>query len=196
MSDADKKALWDRWGALTVSLLSMRVAIEREHALWEHLDVTNRAETRIKSSVGGKFKIKITDHAAALEDQSTLASAALVLSYSMAEAAALERLGLDSRKVHGIEEWGARLLESNTSSWDDVEGGLAGVVEVAVIRNLVVHGPLTIDAASAKRLRKAGCTTLDAGDQVVLDLDIVGGYRHRLRHLLEAGGLKRKRRAG
>jgi hypothetical protein len=65
-----------------------------------------------------------------------------------------------------------------------------------VIRNLVVHGSQALDDGSVKRLRKAGCTTLDVGDRVVLDLDIVSVYRHRLRHLLEAGGLKRIRRAG
>jgi hypothetical protein len=83
MSEPDEKALWSRWGALTASLLSTRIAIERERALWEHLDLTNRDAARITSSTSGKRTIKITHHAAALEDQSTLAAAALVLSYCL-----------------------------------------------------------------------------------------------------------------
>lgn len=34
-------ALWSRWGELTRSLISPRVAVERERSFWESLNITN-----------------------------------------------------------------------------------------------------------------------------------------------------------
>jgi len=126
-----------------------------------------------------------------LEDEATLVAATLVLSYALAESAALDKLGLESRRVSGIEDWGARLLEAAAKTWSDVEGGLAGIAEVGVMRNLVSHGANEVDAKSHARLAKAGSTSHALGSEVVLDYDRVTLYRARLRSLLVAGGLGR-----
>ena len=183
-------ALWARWGDLTRSLISTRVAIERERSFWESLNFTNRSNLKIKAKArGGGFTIRLVDHVRALDDEGTVLAAALVLSYSLAEAAANDRLGLDSRRVAGIEDWGGRLLKSVGAAWSQVEGGLAGAVEIGVIRNLIVHGADRVDEKSHQRLATAGCAQFEPGSPVRLDYDAVGVYRARLRSLLMVGGL-------
>lgn len=41
--------IWDRWGALTRSLISTRIAVERERSFWEGLNFTNRSQLKIKA---------------------------------------------------------------------------------------------------------------------------------------------------
>lgn len=183
-------ALWSRWGALTRSLISTRVAVERERSFWDSLNFTNRSNLRIKAKVrGGGFTIRLVDHVQALEDEGTVLAAALVLSYSVAESAATDHLGLNSRRVAGIEDWGGRLLKSADANWGQVEGGLAGAAEVGVIRNLIVHGAESVDVKSHQRLVAAGCTRLSPGSPLTPDYETIGLYRARLRSLLMTGGL-------
>lgn len=170
-------ALWARWGDLTRSLISTRVAVERERSFWESLNFTNRSNLKIKAKVrGGGFTIRLVDHVRALDDEGTVLAAALVLSYSLAESAANDRLGLDSRRVAGIEDWGGRLLKSVEADWSKVEGGLPGAVELGVVRNLIVHGADTVDHKSYQRLVAAGCRQYEPGSRVQLDYDAVGLY--------------------
>lgn len=182
--------LWVRWGELTRSLISTRVAVERERSFWESLNFTNRSNLKIKAKArGGVFPIRLVDHVKALDDEGTLLAAALVLSYALAESAVTDHLGLDSRGVAGIEDWGGRLLKSVDRGWGQVEGGLSGAVEVGVVRNLIVHGADAVDLKSHQRLLKAGCAEFEIGSPLALDHERVGVYRARLRSLLMAGGL-------
>jgi hypothetical protein len=182
--------LWTRWGALTRSLISTRVSVERERSFWEGLEFTNRSTLKIKAKVrGGAFTLRLVDHVQALDDEETLLAAALVLSYSLAESAVASHLGLDARRVAGIEDWGGRLLKSAGGDWGEVEGGRAGAVEVGVIRNLIVHGSDSVDPTSHQRLIEAGCDHFEVGSLVTLDYETVGVYRARLRSLLMTGGL-------
>jgi len=182
--------LWVRWGALTRSLISTRIAVERERSFWESLNFTNRSNLKIKAKArGGAFTIRLVDHVNALDDEGTVLAAALVLSYSLAESAVTDHLGLDSRRVAGIEDWGGRLLKAAGRDWSQVEGGLAGAVEVGVVRNLIVHGVDSVDAKSHQRLVAVGCGRFATGSPLALDYETVGVYRARLRSLLMAGGL-------
>lgn len=62
--------IWDRWGALTRSRMSTRVAIARERAFWEQLDITNRSTLKIKATVGEtRYPIRLVDHVSALDDE-------------------------------------------------------------------------------------------------------------------------------
>lgn len=182
--------LWDRWGALTRSLISTRIAVERERSFWENLNFTNRSNLKIKARVrGGAFTIRLVDHVKALDDEATVLAAALVLTYSVAESAVTDHLGLESRQVAGVEDWGGRLLKSVGRDWGQVEGGLAGAVEIGVVRNLIVHGVDKVDSKSHQRLLTAGCDRFETGSPLALDYETVGVYRTRLRSLLMAGGL-------
>lgn len=185
--------LWVRWGALTRSLISTRIAVERERSFWESLNFTNRSNLKIKAKArGGAFTIRLVDHVKALDDEGTVLAAALVLSYSLAESAVADHLGLDSRQVAGVEDWGGRLLRSAGRDWSQVEGGRPGAVEVGVVRNLIVHGVDKVDPKSHQRLVAAGCDRFEAGSPIALDYETVGVYRARLRSLLMTGGLGSK----
>jgi phage-related minor tail protein len=113
----------------------------------------------------------------------------LIHTYAIAEAAAAQRLTRNQRTIGAIEDWGTELLAAAGSSWDDVEDGLAGTVEVAVVRNACAHRSRFIDRASAKRLTNARVTALGEGDPVTLSYPTLRNYRRRLRLLLGAGGI-------
>ncbi|MFT3796973.1 hypothetical protein [Microbacterium sp.] len=171
-------------------MISTRVAVARERAFWDQLDFTNRSTLKLKAAVGEtKYPIRLVDHVSALEDEGTLMAATLVLSYALAESAVVDRLCLDSRSVAGIEDWGGRLLRTTGGNWSSVTGGLAGAVEVGVVRNVIVHGQSTIDEKNYTRLEKAGSQAFALGDVVELTYESVVAYRARLKSLLAVGGL-------
>ena len=70
-----------------------------------------------------------------------------------------------------------------------LKGGLAGAVEVAVVRNAYAHGGRRIDEPSARRLLAAGKTSPTRGDLVTLDYPTVKVFRGRLRALMSLGGV-------
>lgn len=101
--------LWVRWGALPRSLISTRIAVERERSFWKGLDFTNRSKLRIKAKArGGSLTSRLVDHVKALDDEGTVLAAALVLSYSLTEFAVTDHLGLDSRHVAGDRRLGRK----------------------------------------------------------------------------------------
>ena len=183
-------AVWEEWKRITRFLESARVAFARERDLWTSLKIVSADGVRFRGSPGkGGYRPGITDHLAAVEDEGVLYASVLIHSYAIAESAAAERLGADTRAIGGIEKWGARLLATTGESWESVVGGYAGVVEVAVVRNAFAHGARRIDGVAAKRLRAAGLTERGDGDLVALDYTTVKLYRWRLRSLLDVGGI-------
>ena len=133
----------------------------------------------------------LREHLSAVQSEDTLFGGVLIHSYALAEAAASDRLGVSSRTFTGIEDWGTRLLASNGETWDGVKDGLAGAVEVAVVRNAYAHGARDLDRGAAKRLRTAGRAEAATGDPVNLDYATLKRFRWRLRNLLGAGGVGR-----
>ncbi len=186
--------IWVRWGALTKSLISTRIAIERERSLWQDLDVTNTSQLKLKAAAhDSKLTVRLAEHVEALGDEDTILAATFVLSYALAEAEALTHLRLDARHTSGVEDWGTRLLLGAERTWSDVPDGLTGAVEVDVVRNLIVHGQTTLDEQSHTRLVKVGCMSYQVGDRIHLDFAQVAMYRTRLRDLLTTGGVGKKR---
>jgi hypothetical protein len=131
-------------------------------------------------------------HLDAVRDEEILLASVLIHSYALTEAAATERLGGDARDFGGIEDWGTRLLATTRSTWDSLEEGRAGVVEVAVVRNAYAHGSRRIDEFAANRLQAVGITSPTRGDLVTLDYPTVIAFRGRLRALMNRGGLGRE----
>ncbi len=189
--DAAAIAVWEEWGRITRFLESARVAFARERALWMSLKLVSADDVRFYASTtgGGKHRVGIPDHLAAIEDEDALYASVLIHSYAIAESAAADRLGADARNFGGIEKWGSRLLATTGESWESVLDGRAGVVEVAVVRNAYAHGARRIDGLAAKRLRGVGLTDRAEGDPVALDYPTLKLYRGRLRDLLNAGGI-------
>lgn len=179
--------MWEEWGRITSFLESARVAFARERDLWTSLKIVSADGVKFKGSTGkGGYRVGITNHLAAVEDEDVLYASVLIHSYAIAESAAAERLGADTRAIGGIEKWGERLLATTGMKWDAVEGGLAGAVEVAVVRNAYAHGARRIDA---KRLLAAGGAHLGEGELEGLSHAKLKVFRGRLKALLNAGGI-------
>ena len=118
-------------------------------------------------------KVGLEQHLDAVRDEETLLASVLIHSYALAETAAAERLGGDARDFGGIEDWGMRLLATTGSTWDSLNEGRAGAVEVAVGRNAYAHGGRRIDDAAANRLEAVGMTSPMRGYPVALDYPTV-----------------------
>ena len=181
---------FEAWGRLTRFLESARVAFARERDTWASLGIRGHERVRIAvPTPHGKYSVSLRKHIDAIEDADTLHGAVLVYSYAVAESAAAAHLGAAARSFGGIEDWGSRLLEAAGADWVAVTDGLAGAVEVAVVRNAFVHGSGILDAGAAKRLLKAGAVVRPEGSRVTLTYTELKQFRGRLLSLLNAGGV-------
>jgi hypothetical protein len=170
--------LWREWGRQTRFLESARLVFARERNLWASLDLRAAEEVQLSATTThGTYRVGLTQHLAAVHDEETLLASVLMHSYAFAEAAAAERLGEDAHAFKGIEDWGERLLATTGSTWECLSEGLAGAVEVAIVRNAYAHASSRIDGPAARRLCAAGTTHLKAGDNVSLDYRTLKVYR-------------------
>ena len=170
LDDPGLAPVWSEWDRLTRFLESARLAFAREHNLWTSLELRSSEDVKLSAATThGSYKVSLTEHLAAVRNQEILLASVLIHSYALAETAAVERLGGDARDFGGIEEWGRELLATTGSTWDSLSEGVAGVVEVAVVRNAYAHGGRRIDELAAKRLRAVGKTQPRADEVVVLD---------------------------
>ena len=149
---------WEEWAGVTRFLESTRLAFARETNLWTGLELdAPPEEVRISVNAGkGRFRVALDQHLATLGDQTILHASVLIHSYALAESAGAIKLGVDTRELRGIEDWGSQLLELNSRTWNKVHGGRAGAVEVAVIRNAFAHGTRRIDGLGSRRLADHG----------------------------------------
>jgi hypothetical protein len=191
--DCELVPVWREWRCLTRFLESARLAFARESNLWTSLELRSADEIKLSAATpSGTYKIGLQQHLDAVRDEEMLLASVLIHSYALAETAAAERLGGDARDFGGIEDWGTRLLATTGSTWGALTEGVAGAVEVAVIRNAYAHGGRRIDESAANRLRAVGMTSPARGDLVVLDYATVKVFRGRLRTLMDRGAVGRK----
>jgi hypothetical protein len=182
--------VWSEWGALTRFLESARLAYARERNLWNSLELADRESVVIVSTSGARrYEVSLDKHLSAVDDEVTLHASVLIHYYALAEAAACAHLNLDSRSAGGIEAWGRQLLEANNRSWADVLDGVAGAVELAVVKNAYSHGTRKISDRDASRLAGVVALPRSAGDSVSLTYDELRRYADRLRSLLRVGGV-------
>jgi hypothetical protein len=112
------------------------------------------------------YHVTVERHIDAMDDAETLHGSVLVHSYTLVEGGAVGDRPAIARRDRGF--WGARLLSTNDRDWTDVTGGLAGAVELAVVRNAIAHGSRTIHAAARARLLAAGARVNPVGSAVTL----------------------------
>lgn len=179
-------AVWDEWERLTRFLESTQLAYDREI---QSLSSLRGNSLTVRST--GPYEIQLDDHLDAVKDRDVLFASVLIHTYALAESAAAEHLAIPLRELDGIEEWGSTLLENADSSWEQVDGGKAGAVEVAVARNALAHATPSLDAQAVNRLRRAGARGHKIGDPVSLHYGTLQQYRKRLRVLLVVGGIRR-----
>jgi hypothetical protein len=183
-------ALWPAWGDVTRMLESTRLALTREQSVWTSLQLDSPQSARISVREGeSTYQVSLEQHLQALDETRLFYGAVLMLSYALAEAAALGSLGLDSRSVGGIEELGTRLLDARGEVWDNVKDHKGGAVEVAVARNLLAHGATTLDHPNVERLHSAGRMSWAIGDRMSVDYTVLDEYRARLRSLMRVAGI-------
>jgi hypothetical protein len=191
--DCELAPVWREWRRLTRFLESARVAFARESNLWISLELRSADEVKLSAATPhGSYKVGLQQHLEAVRDEEMLFASVLIHSYALAETAAAERLGSDARDFGGIEDWGTRLLATTGSTWGALKEGVAGAVEVAVVRNAYAHGSRRVDESAARRLRAVGMTSPALGDLIVLDYTTVKVFRGRLRTLMDRGGVGRK----
>lgn len=182
--------VFDEWGRITRFLESARLAFARERNLWARLEIATTDDVRLSAPAGqGIYKVRLSQHLAAVQDDEILFASVLIHSYALAAFAASDRLGVASRDLGGIEDWGARLLATTNKDWNDVNGQKAGAVEVAVVRNALAHGSRIIDQSAAVRLAAVGVSRYTVGDAVTLSHDDLREFRARLLSLLNIGGV-------
>jgi hypothetical protein len=154
------------------------------------LDIADLNDVVLQVAVSdGQYKITVGEHLDAIRDEEMLYASVLIHSYALAESIACDVLGQSPTAAGGIESWGERLLLANGKTWAAVKDGLAGAVEVAVVRNAFAHGTRRIEARMVKRLNKAGSPPRADGSSVSLTYEELRVYRARLRSLLRHGGL-------
>jgi hypothetical protein len=190
--DRELAPVWHEWRRLTRFLESARLAFARESNLWTSLELRSADEVKLSAATSdGTYRVGLQQHLEAVRDEEVLLASVLIHSYALAESAAAERLGEPARDFGGIEDWGTRLLATTDSAWRDLKDGLAGAVEVAVVRNAYAHGRRRIDGSAARRLRAVGMRSPALGDMVALNYPTVKVFRGRLRTLMDLGGVGR-----
>jgi hypothetical protein len=181
------EAVWAEWKRLTRFLHSAHLALQREAQLWSTLELASPEAVELLGGHGpSKYSVALADHVSAVQDDETLYTAVLFATYALVEATAADHLGIDSRDLGGIEDWGARFLGKVGKSWEDVLDGCAGSVEVAVVRNALAHGTRELDQGAANRLGQVG-SAWSLGPMPTLDYAGLQLYRSRLRSLLRQG---------
>lgn len=186
---APTSGLWYEWGRITRFLESARLAFARERNLWHSLEIERPSDIKLTAPAGqGNYKVALTDHLGAMDDEVTLFAAVLIQSYALAEFAAAKQLG--DKNIRRIEDWGKRLLAANGKSWADVVGDLPGAVQVAVVRNAFAHGTHTIDETAVNRLKDAGAPSPRVGTIVSLTYEELRQFRSCLLSLLRLGAVR------
>ena len=180
---------WLEWSRVTRFMESSRIAFTREASLWNGLELKDGpSKMKLLVPTGkGKYSVTLEQHLETLADQTMLFAGVLMHSYARAESAAADKLGVDLRRLSGIEDWGSRLLEAASASWTDVPGDRAGAVEVAVVRAAFAHGTRRVDRSGARRLEQAGVHHRPEGSPVTLSYEDVRDFRECLRKLLNLG---------
>jgi hypothetical protein len=192
LGDAGVAPVWEEWGRITRFLESARLAFARERNLWASLEIREPEGVRLSSPNGnGTYRVPLAKHLEAIRDEDILLGSVLVHSYALAESSAAQRLKMDARHFRGIEDWGTQLLATTQSSWETLRDGLAGAVEVAVVRNAYAHGKRRISPTAQDRLRRAGGSPTGHGSSVSLDYPTLKMFRGRLRDLMDVGGVGR-----
>lgn len=200
-----KAPIWDEWLALTRLQWSGRIAFEVEAARWAspYLHGVDAVSVKI-SDGGGHYETSLENHLKALEDQRLFLSLILTRSYSLLESHAklaefiirTERWGMleegvsgddqdeiDSIELQGgIEVWSQKLMDRVGQDWGAVFKGKAGLIEVSIVRNALIHGCSRASSRLVENAVRRGCSLpFSAGDEVVVDFPLVHEYRGRIK---------------
>jgi hypothetical protein len=195
--------VWGRWRRLTKLFGSVRIAFAYHSDFLAGVD--HSRELRIELGDGpSNYRTGVGDHMGRMRDTSDLNAIFLLAYYGLMEdhcrlvkwvveheafhilerpiaddvLASFEALKLSG----GIEAWAGDLMSKTGQPWSSVRGGLSGLVEVSIVRNLLAHGRARMIAGDAKKAKKRGVSLpFDVGSDIAIDYRILNEYRGRLR---------------
>lgn len=195
-NSAEEKLIWDEWKRITRFLESSRIAFDRENLLWASLEAKDKKGVSLVTKEGpSTYSVELNDHLKAIRTHDVLFSLVLGATYALAESYGRLKLGLsdDDDLSGGIEAWGKKLLAAAGHDWAKVLGGLAGMVEVSVVRNAYAHGIRTANQKMINRFTAHGLSCpWSPGDEISLTYDSVEQYRARIKSLLRLGSNKKR----
>lgn len=176
--------VFDEWGELTKVFFSTKIAIDREAALWNSVEIAKREDVGLEAVRGErKYSVHLIDHVRVLSDDHSLCALVLSLSYALLEAHAREQLNTPELKG-GIEAWAKQLLDAHGRDWAVVFGGKQGLVEVAVVRNALAHAACVTQDIHDRFVNNGLDCPWDLGTSLRLNFETTNIYRDRMRSLL------------
>jgi hypothetical protein len=180
--------IFEEWKRLTRWWNCTLTASARESLYWKSAGIRepSSAELVFSHRTNSNFGISATDYAAALDDQSMMASLVLLMSWTLLEQRGRQVLQLkDSDQLPQLEDWGRKALTAQGARWSQVFGGRKGLVEVSSVRNSVAHGNHRVTQRMLNRVQALGGSLPWAHrEKIRLDVEIVSIYRDRIRSFI------------
>ncbi|CAM2161452.1 RiboL-PSP-HEPN domain-containing protein [Paraburkholderia sacchari] len=201
--------VWDEWKKLTEFFALSDHVFEAQASAWSALPLASPATAELRIGDDDfKFESKGNRYAAVLADRHMLSTVVLLHSHGLMQTSMSEAYDELARISHantplrtlyianpehitnlmkngGVESWGTQILQDLGRSWTQVEGGKAGMVEAAVIRNALAHGQQYVSQTMVNRVTQSGGTLpWGVGNPIVLDVALTKEYRHRFRSLM------------
>lgn len=197
--------VWDEWRDLTRLQWSGRIAFEAEQTRWRNEGRMESGDISVSiEDCGGSYETSLENHMKTIENTSLFCSLIFLRSYALMEShAKLTMFIVDNGRwdllarepseleketigtIHlagGIEQWANALVAKCGQDWADVYGGKAGLVEMSVIRNAMMHGYCHVSAHLLEKAARRGCgLPYEVGDPVRVDFCRLHEYRGRIR---------------
>jgi hypothetical protein len=207
------REVWDEWLAVTRLVRSGAIAFRYEVDRWAALAPEQLDTSEILIGMddqGRRYRVALQEHLGALRDEHTLGSIVLLHSNGLMERlvrVALQRLdgaghlralprwhsphtdegGRAFLSSGGVEAWARDLVQLLGYDWTKVLDGLAGLVEVSIVRNAIAHGSNTVTDSMENRALQAGAALpWLKNDRIVLTLVRVERYRSRLKSFMQS----------
>jgi hypothetical protein len=188
-----QRPMWAQWKRLSRFHNVTAYVLSEEERRSNAFPVVDRPRIQLAGAPFNRgFKLKLSEYDTTLADRSILSSMALVFSWALFETHCLSILfevkakGLfadwKDEYLNSIEQWGPLLLTAQKTSWADVLGGEAAIVEAATLRNAIAHGQTVVSQTMFNRLTSKGMvTSWKVGDPVAIDFQRCEAIRASLK---------------
>ena len=198
--------MWHEWRRLTRLLGSARLAFNTEVEKCEavYVGTSNSEHVLTLEEAGSIYETNLHDHITTLKDTDILYQMALIKSYDLMELhAKMVRYISENKKWHllsgnlsteeqkeletmrlegGIEAWSQKLMRYLFQDWSRVYKGQTGLIEIAKVRNLLVHGYTHVPAMAVREAQAQEIPFPFAPEQrIAIDFPCLHEYRGRIR---------------
>ncbi|MEL3889249.1 hypothetical protein V6B08_03205 [Ferrovibrio sp. MS7] len=195
--------IWREWAALTRLQWGGRIAFREEVARAERMMAGG--ETSIaEADSGGEYTTSLLRHREAMADTDLFWTLIFLRSFALLETHAklvshivetrrwdllsgklseAELQHVNSRRLEGgIDAWMTQVLRGCGQDWSMVYQGVAGMVEVAQVRNAIAHGVLHCTETQREKARRlAYGWPFEVGEPLQISFGLLHEYRGRIR---------------